>query len=203
MLAWITHTIDAMGYWGVFFLMFIENIVFPIPSEVIMPLAGFTAAQGGMTFPGALVAGVIGTVLGELTWYFIGKGVGPYRLRTWADRYGRWLTLSSAEIDKATYWFDRYGRAAVLFGRMVPAFNKLVSIPAGFSHMRVPSFVIYSAIGSFCWTLLLGYLGYTLGDNYTLVEKYMGPVSALVGGALLAAFAFWVFLRKRRASREG
>lgn len=203
MVDWITNTLNSLGYVGIGLLMFLENVFPPIPSELIMPLAGFTAAQGKLALFPAILAGSIGSLLGALLWYYIGKFVGEVRLKQWADQYGKWLTLSSADITKADNWFNKYGGLAVFLGRLVPGVRTLISLPAGVSEMPLLPFVLYSALGSTFWVAILTYLGYVLGDNYELVEEYLGPVSKIVVVALAIAFVVWVVWRQsQRKSRR-
>jgi len=143
MAEWITNTMTSLGYWGIGLLMFLENLFPPIPSELIMPLAGFTVAQGQMNFFLAVLAGTIGTVLGALPWYYIGHVFGRQRLTAWADRYGRWLTVTGKDIDRADRWFDRHGVKAVLLGRLIPGVRTLISLPAGISGMSLPLFLLF------------------------------------------------------------
>lgn len=196
MAEWITQIMTSLGYVGIGLLMFLENLFPPIPSELIMPLAGFTVAQGQMAFVPAVTAGVVGTVLGALPWYYIGVYLGENRLKGWIDRYGKWLGISSEEIDKAQRWFYRHGTKAVFFGRLVPGIRTLISLPAGFSRMRFGTFLIYSTLGTVAWTLLLTGAGYLLGDNYEVVEQYLGPVSKIVLGLLLVGIIFWWFQQR-------
>lgn len=196
MAEWITQIMTSLGYVGIGLLMFLENLFPPIPSELIMPLAGFTVAQGQMAFVPAVTAGVVGTVLGALPWYYIGVYLGENRLKRWIDRYGKWLGISSEEIDKAQRWFYRHGTKAVFFGRLVPGIRTLISLPAGFSRMRFGTFLIYSTLGTVAWTLLLTGAGYLLGDNYEVVEQYLGPVSKIVLGLLLVGIIFWWFQQR-------
>jgi membrane protein DedA with SNARE-associated domain len=199
---WITNTMTSLGYWGIGLLMFAENLFPPIPSELIMPLAGFTVAQGKMNFTLAVIAGVIGTILGALPWYYAGKLVGEKRLKSLADKYGKWITVSSKDIDKATRWFSRYGNKAVLLGRLVPGIRTLISLPAGLSNMPLAPFLIYSTLGTTAWVMLLTFLGYMLGDHYELVEEYLGPVSKIVLVFLIVAFIAWVVIKQQKAKRR-
>lgn len=198
MTEWITHTMTSLGYLGIGLLMFLENLFPPIPSELIMPLAGFTIAQGKMSFIPAVVAGIIGTMLGALPWYYAGNLVGERRLRRLADRYGRWLTLSSKDIDKANRWFNRHGAKTVLFCRLVPGVRTLISLPAGINQMPIALFLLYSTVGTALWVSLLTALGYFLGNNYSLVELYLAPVSKLVLLGLVVGLIGWAIRRKRR-----
>lgn len=198
MVEWITNTMNSLGYWGIGILMFLENLFPPIPSELIMPLAGFTISQGKMEFAPAVFAGVMGTVIGALPWYYAGKILGEQRLKSLADRYGKWLTISSKDITKATGWFDRHGAIAVFLCRLVPGVRTLISLPAGISHMHLLPFLLYSTIGTTLWVGLLTYAGYVLGDNYELVDEYLAPVSKIVLAIIVAAFGIWVVKRIMR-----
>lgn len=197
MLEWITSTMNSLGYLGIGLLMFLENLFPPIPSELIMPLAGFTVAQGKLEFVPVVVAGVVGTVLGALPWYYAAYLLGEKRLKRLADRYGKWLGISAKDIGEAKSWFNKHGNKAVLFGRLVPGVRTLISIPAGISSMPLIPFLLYSTVGTLLWVGLLTYVGYVLGDNYHLVEQYIGPVSKIVLLGLLVAFIVWVIRRKR------
>jgi membrane protein DedA with SNARE-associated domain len=199
---WIINIMTSLGYLGIGLLMFAENLFPPIPSELIMPLAGFTVAQGKMNFTLAVLAGVIGTILGAFPWYFAGKLVGEERLKSLADKYGKWITVSSQDIDKVTRWFNRYGTKAVFFGRLVPGIRTLISLPAGLSEMHLAPFVIYSTLGTTAWVMLLTFLGYMLGDNYELVEKYLGPASKIILVFLVAAFIAWVVIKQQKEKRR-
>jgi len=198
MVEWITNTMNSLGYLGVGLLMFLENLFPPIPSELIMPLAGFMVAKQGWNFPLAVFAGVVGTVVGALPWYYAGKFVGEPRLRALADKYGKWLTLSGKDIDKANAWFSNHGAKAVLLCRLVPGVRTLISLPAGINAMPIAPFLLYSTIGTTLWVLFLTSLGYWLGDNYDKVDEYLGPVSKFVLFGLAGGFIFWVIKRKKR-----
>src|SRR5688572_7323153 len=143
---WITGVVSEMGTLGVAVLMFLENIFPPIPSELVMPLAGFVAQREQLSFCEAVVAGSIGSLLGAVAWYRVARVVGEKRLRAWVDRNGRWLTLSCADIDKAKGWFDRHGGVSVMIGRLIPGVRTFISVPAGFARMQPVPFVLYSAV---------------------------------------------------------
>jgi membrane protein DedA with SNARE-associated domain len=199
---WILNTMNSLGYWGIGLLMFAENLFPPIPSELIMPLAGFTVSKGNMNFTLAVLAGVVGTILGALPWYYAGKLLGEERLKHLADKYGKWITVSSQDIDKATRWFNRYGNKAVLFGRLVPGVRTLISLPAGLSEMPLVPFLIYSTLGTTAWVMLLTFLGFQLGEKYELVEEYLGPASKVVLVILIVAFIAWVVMKQQKAKRR-
>jgi membrane protein DedA with SNARE-associated domain len=202
---WITNTMNSLGYLGIGLLMFLENLFPPIPSELIMPLAGYTA-----TFPNtqiqvipAIAAGVIGTILGAIPWYYAGLILGQQRLQVLAGRYGKWIGISGEDIEKSVNWFQKHGTKAVLFGRLVPGIRTLISIPAGISKMPVVPFFLYSTIGTIVWVTLLTYAGYFLGKNYKLVEDYIDVISkVVVFGVLLAIAAFIGYRLWKRSSRK-
>jgi membrane protein DedA with SNARE-associated domain len=198
MVEWITRTMESLGYLGIGLLMFLENLFPPIPSELIMPLAGFTVAKGNMQMVPAIAAGVIGTVIGAFPWYYAGMVLGEKRLMDLADKYGKWLTVSSRDIEKAIAWFNQYGGRAVFICRLVPGVRTLISLPAGISRMNLGMFLLYSTLGTIIWTSLLTYAGFLLGDNYDLVDEYLGPVSKIVLLVLVVAFGFWVWRRKQK-----
>jgi membrane protein DedA with SNARE-associated domain len=193
MVEWINNLVGSLGYLGIGLLMFLENIFPPIPSELIMPLAGFAVSQGKMNFGLAVAAGTVGTMLGTYAWYYLGRLVNYQRLQTWADRYGKWIQVSGKEIDRVNDWFNKYGVKAVLFGRMVPGIRTLISLPAGINEMSLATFTIYSSIGTLLWTLALTGAGFLLGDNYAKIEDYLKPISKLVIFGLLGLIGYWAF----------
>ena len=199
MLDWITGLLGSLGYVGVTFLMFLENVFPPIPSELIMPLAGFTAAQGKLSLVGVVAAGTLGSVLGALPLYYLGRRLGAARLKSLADRHGRWLTLDGDDIERAIAWFDRHGGAAVFIGRLVPGVRSLISVPAGIDRMPLVPFLLFTTLGSGVWTGLLAYLGHLLGGRYQEVERYLNPVSYAVLGAVVAVY-LWRVIHHRGAS---
>jgi membrane protein DedA with SNARE-associated domain len=203
----VVQIMTNLGYWGIAFLMFMENLFPPIPSELIMPFAGFTAAQtnGSIQLVPAIIAGVAGTVLGAFPWYYLGKVLGEDRIKGWLARHGKWIGISVEELNKTQRWFQRHGTKAVLFGRLVPVIRTLVSLPAGFSSMPMGQFLLYSTIGTIGWVSLLTFAGYwlgQLGQDYHLVDKYLGPVSKVVALLLVIAFAVWV-IQHRRKQKNG
>jgi membrane protein DedA with SNARE-associated domain len=205
MVEWITQTIDALGYWGIGWLMLLENVFPPIPSELIMPLAGFTVAQGKMALMPAIAAGTVGSILGALPWYALGRWVGEVRIARWLGRHGRWLGLSPADVARSRRWFERWGTAAVFFGRLVPGIRTLISVPAGLEAMAIAPFLLYSTLGSALWVALLTGAGYLLGDRYELVAVYLGPVAKGVLGGLLvviAALLLWRHWQHTRSRKE-
>jgi membrane protein DedA with SNARE-associated domain len=190
--SFIEGIVESTGVFGIALLMLLENVFPPIPSELIMPLAGYTAAQGDANIVLVIVAGTIGSLAGAFLWYWIGYAIGEDRLKRLADRYGRWLTLSRSDIDKADDWFDRHGHKAVLIGRLVPTVRTLISIPAGLSEMSRSTFLIYSGIGTAAWTTLLAALGYALGSQYEQVSAWIDPISIAVLVLIVALYLYRV-----------
>ena len=202
MATWVMNVMQSLGYPGLVFLMFVENIFPPIPSELIMPLAGYLAAQGKMNLAGVVAAGTLGSVLGALPLYWIGRKLGKERLERLAERHGRWLTVSAEDIDRADDWFGSHGKKAVFVGRLIPGIRSLIAIPAGLHEMPMAPFLIYTTIGSALWTAALAGAGYGLGAQFREVEKYLDPVSWVVFGGLLVWY-IWRVVRqghRRRAS---
>ncbi|MFZ1426561.1 MAG: DedA family protein [Geminicoccaceae bacterium] len=202
MFDWITALIAHTGYFGIALLMLAENVFPPIPSELIMPLAGFTAARGELSLAGVLVAGTAGSLAGALVWYEIGRRVGLRRLRRWADRHGRWLTMSPEDLDQAVDWFRRHAGAAVLIGRLIPAVRTLISVPAGVAEMRLPSFLAWTTGGTALWTTLLVAAGYLLEGGYEQVSAWVNPVSNVIVGLIVLGYAYRV-ATFRPASQPG
>jgi membrane protein DedA with SNARE-associated domain len=199
MFEWITHVVERLGYAGVGALTFLENLFPPIPSEVVIPLAGFVAAQGGLGLAGVVAAGTAGSVAGAWFWYEIGRRMGEQRLRAWVNRFGRWLTLSASDVDRAQRWFQRHGHAAVFIGRLVPGVRTFVSLPAGFSGMPLWPFLIYSALGTVMWTAALAWAGVLLQANFRLVGDYL-DLATYVLLAALGALLVWRYITCWRTS---
>jgi membrane protein DedA with SNARE-associated domain len=189
MFEWITGVIARLGYLGVAILTFLENILPPIPSEVVIPLAGFVAAQGDLRIGVVIAMGTLGSLAGATVWYALGRRIGEKRVRAWVDRHGQWLALSAADVERAQLWFRRHGNAAVFLGRLMPGVRTFVSLPAGFSAMPIGPFLLYSALGTVVWTSALAYAGVLLQANFTVVGDYLNIVTnvllAVIGGMLV------------------
>lgn len=186
----IVDIVSRSGYLGIFLLMFLENLFPPIPSELIMPLAGFAAARGDLNITLVVAAGTAGSVVGALPWYYLGVLFGRERLKRIADKHGRWLTVSSGDIDVASRWFERHGRSAIFSGRLVPAIRTLISVPAGIMRMPMLAFLAYSAAGSLIWTGLLAAAGFTLQAQYAVVAQYLDPVSKGIVGLIIVGYLY-------------
>lgn len=206
---WITQGVERGGYLGIFLLMLVDNLFPPIPSEVIMPLAGYVVARGQLTFVGVLFAGAAGSVAGALFLYAVGRWIGIHSLRRFAARHGRWLTMSPAEIDRASAWFASHGWAAVLVGRMVPGVRSLISIPAGVAGMPLMTFLAATTTGTLLWTGLLAGAGYLLGGSYQTIGNWIEPAGNVVLILAVAIYAYRVVTFKantqnsRSASNDG
>jgi membrane protein DedA with SNARE-associated domain len=199
---WIVETIGRMGAVGVFLLTLLETVFPPIPSELIMPLAGYLASRGDMSLWAAIAAGTVGSVLGAWVLYWVGSRFGRARLLDFADRHGRWLTLSREDLERASAWFDRHGGAAVFGCRLIPGLRSLISVPAGMQAMPLGRFLAYTTLGSALWTGALVWLGFVLGRNFEQVERYVGPVSQLVVGAIVVMYLWRVVRHKGGSPRS-
>lgn len=195
--------IASTGYFGIVFLMFVENVFPPIPSEFIMPLAGFMAGDGKFSLIGVIVAGTVGSVLGALPLYYLGAKLGEERLKRLAERHGRWLTFAPEDVDKAKEWFERRGAFAVLFCRLVPGIRSFISIPAGFNRMNLASFLFFTMIGAAVWTSLLAYAGYVLGTNFRQIGEYLDIATYAVFGTIIALYLWRVLTYKKDRKASG
>jgi membrane protein DedA with SNARE-associated domain len=192
------HLIDSLGYFGVFLLLFIENIFPPLPSELIAPFCGYMAARGELNLTAVIAAAVLGSMAGQMPWYYAGRILGKKRVLSLSAKYGRWLTVTPHEVDRVFGWFDRFGAASVFFGRMIPAIRAVISIPAGIAAMPLGKFLAYSLAGTTIWMGGLTYAGYRLGQNYELVEKYMGPGTKIVVVLVVVVYAVRLGLSFRK-----
>ena len=190
MVDWITAVITSTGYIGIALLMFAENVFPPMPSELIMPFAGFVAARGDLHPAGVLAAGVAGSLLGAMPWYFAGRWIGNERLMRLADRHGRWLTVSREDLEHATQWFRHYGWVAVFFGRLIPALRTLISVPAGLTGMRFVPFVAWSALGTLLWTGLLTIAGYVLEAHYESVGTWIDMATKVILALIVLGYVY-------------
>lgn len=198
---WIQQLVDQFGYFGVAILMFAETVFPPLPSEVIMPLAGLRASRGALSLPGVIAAGAAGAMAGNLCWYAIARMLGIDRLHRLIDRHGRWLTLEWNEIERSKSWFRRHGSLFVCLGRIIPTIRSVVSIPAGLLRMRWPRFLVWSTVGTTAWTAMLATAGYVLGQRYTAVDRYLGPISTAIIVTLVLLYGWRVVTWKRRNER--
>jgi membrane protein DedA with SNARE-associated domain len=191
---WIIRLVDQGGYWGVALLMFLETVFPPVPSEVIMTVAGVSASRGNMTFTGVVGAGTAGAMLGNYLWFWLAIKFGSDRLHRFADRYGRWLTLNWKEIERGHELFRKHGSIIALVARMLPTLRSLISIPAGIFGMSHRRFLVFSTIGTAGWSAALAGAGCALGSQFEDVEKILGPVSTAVIVLIILGY-FWRLIR--------
>lgn len=193
---WVIRMIEQSGYLGVGFLMFLETVFPPIPSEVIMPVAGVAAARGSLSLGGVIAAGTAGAMLGNIVWYLAARALGIIRLKPLIERYGRWVTMNWEEVERAERWFRRNGTFFVFLGRMLPTVRSLVSVPAGLLKMRFKTFLIASTVGTLGWTSALAYAGYKLREQFTEIDQWLGPVSNAILATLVIGY-LWRVIRFR------
>lgn len=187
---WIGEVIAQGGFAGIFALTLVETVFPPIPSEVVMPMAGIAAAQGHVTLAGALIAGIGGSMAGNILLYLVARRLGAVRFEAWVGRHGRWLTLDVATLKGARHWFARHGGWAVGLGRCMPGIRSIISIPAGLVEMPWSRFLLWSMLGTTVWVCVLTVAGYGLGSaGLPLVERWLGPVS---NGIIVIAAATYV-----------
>jgi membrane protein DedA with SNARE-associated domain len=197
--AWAVDLMEALGGPGAGLLIALENVFPPIPSEVVLPLAGFTASQGTFSLVGAVVWTTLGSIVGALALFLAGRALGRERLRTLWDR----LPLTNLDdLDRTEAWFARHGRKAVFFGRMVPIFRSLVSVPAGVERMPLPTFLLLTTAGSLIWNTTFVVAGYQLGEQWHRVDAYAGVLQQAVIALVVVAVALWV-VRRVRTLRAG
>ncbi len=189
----IIWVISSAGYLGIIFWMALESACVPIPSEIIMPFSGFLVNEGRFTLLGITLAGTLGSIIGSLGAYWAGKRFGREVLL----KHGKYLMITEEHLDNADEWFDKYGEAAVFFGRMMPIVRTFISLPAGIAEMDLKKFAIYTTIGSLPWCLLLGYIGVVMGKNWDSIVPYFHLLDiAVIAG--LAALGIWYYLKMRK-----
>jgi len=195
---WTIRLIDQTGYVGIFLLMFLETVFPPIPSEVIMPVAGARAARGPLTLWGVIASGTAGAMLGNLFWYALARVIGMKRFRPFIESYGRWLTMDWDDVEKAEKLFGRFGGTIVSLGRMLPTIRSVISIPAGLLNMRLKSFFLWSTLGTTIWTAVLATAGWGLGMAFDDIEKILGPLSAAIIVLIVVAYVWRQLTWRRR-----
>ncbi|HLU71706.1 MAG TPA: DedA family protein [Nonomuraea sp.] len=202
MVDWVVQLMELLGAPGAGVAVALENLFPPIPSEVILPLSGFTASRGGMGLIDALIWTTIGSVVGALALYWVGALLGRDRVVAIAEKMP---LVKVSDIEKTEAWFLKHGRATVFFGRFIPIFRSMISIPAGVERMPVLQFTLLTAAGSAIWNTIFVMAGYYLGEQYHLVEAYMGVASKVVLGLVLLAVAVFVAVRlnELRKARKG
>ncbi len=196
---------SIIAYLTICLAMFLENIIPPIPSEIIMPLGGYFVYQQKLNFYILVFWGLFGTILGSLPWYYLGKLVNEKRLSNFLDKNGKFIGISSNDLNKSKRWFDRYGVSLIFWGRLVPGIRTLISVPAGIELMPLRKFLIWTTFGSFIWVALLTYAGYLFGENYPIIETYLDQIKFVVKPILILIVLYFLikliirFLKKIRS----
>ncbi|SES01839.1 DedA family protein [Corynebacterium cystitidis] len=200
---WIVNLMEILGAPGVGIAILLENVFPPIPSEVVLPLAGFTVAQGSLNMLATFIWATAGSVVGAYLLYGLGAWLGADRLRRIADKM--WL-VDANDVDSALHWFDKYGAASVFFGRLIPGVRSLISIPAGIDRMNLVKFGLWTLAGSGIWNALLIYLGYLLGDQYTkvadVVDQYSNIIYIVIAVALIALITYLIRRNNKRKKSD-
>ncbi|MGD9796303.1 MAG: DedA family protein [Acidimicrobiia bacterium] len=203
---WATGIVERLGYLGVAMLVALENVFPPIPSEVVLGLAGYTASRGDAWVVGMIIAATIGSVVGAWILYGLSAAVGPVRLRAVVIRYGAWVGFGESDLDRAEAWFDRRSRSAVLVCRCVPLIRSLISIPAGFRRMPLGAFTLFTLIGSLVWNTVLVTAGYLLAHQWEQVLEFTEPfqtiVVVLIGFGIAGLLVRKVVLTRRERAAE-
>ena len=184
---WVQDVIEQLGYLGVALLVVAENVFPPIPSEVVLPFAGFVAQRGSESVVLMIFAATVGSVGGALIMYWIAAVIGDERLHAFTRRFSKWVQIREVDLTRAEEWFDRHATSAVLIGRCVPLIRSVVSIPAGFRRMKLVPYIAYTFLGSLVWNILLIGAGALLGDNWERVGSYVGVFQWLVIALVVAA----------------
>lgn len=194
---WILSLITSSGYLGIFLAMFIESIFTPIPSELIMPFAGYLTMTGGLSFVPVIIVGSIGAAAGSTIAYFIGRRLG----RPFLDRYGRYLGLGRDGLSKADAWFAKWGNYGVLIGHSVPGIRSIISFPAGITRMDVKRFALFTFLGATVWNTVLVTAGYFLGEYWIrFAESLDGWDVAIIVGAIAAFIGYVAYSRWKERS---
>jgi membrane protein DedA with SNARE-associated domain len=198
--SWIVEIISAAGYFGVVLLMAIESACIPLPSEVIMPFAGYLVSTHQFSLIGAATAGALGCNVGSTIAYYVAAWGG----RPVLERWGRYILISHSELERTDRFFARYGSATVFFGRLLPVVRTFIAFPAGLARMPILKFQIYTFVGSWPWCFALAYIGYLLGarwDSDPTFRKLFHEFDAVVAAALVAGFAWFIWSRWRESRR--
>ncbi|WP_313034575.1 DedA family protein [Acinetobacter sp.] len=199
---WIISIMEQLGYLGIALLMFLDNVFPPIPSEIIMPSAGYSASQGQLILFGVIIAGCLGSLLAAAFLYWIGYQFKHESIFRFIDRYGKYLFIKTQDVKKSLDWFEHYGHRIVFFGRMIPAVRSLISIPAGMSRMPFWKFMFYSGLGTIIWTTFLAYVGFYFGENQQLMQQIFSKVSYVIIAIVIIIIGWVVYRRQQRKNRS-
>lgn len=196
---WVIGFVEQHGYWGILLLMVAENLFPPLPSELIVPFAGFVAARGELNLFGVVLTASAGSALGALPWYAAGRWLGCERLKRFAQRHGQWLTLTPQQIDRVQGWFHRRGPLVLVVGRLVPALRTVISLPAGISGLPARKFLAWTLVGTTLWAGVLTGAGFLMKDNYERISGWLSPATT----AILAGLVLWYVVRVVRYHGRG
>ncbi|MDQ5944308.1 MAG: hypothetical protein QG658_375 [Patescibacteria group bacterium] len=191
----ISHAIAQLGYIGIFLIMFIETIFPPIPSELVLPFAGYAAFRGELSVMGVVIAGTMGSLTGAACFYVLGRSLKEHKLQALIARYGKWFGLKEKDVAKSQKWFEKHGLVAVFFARLLPGMRSLISVPAGLHRIKPLPFFLLSLLGSAAWTLILVLGGYLLEDQYYLIADKVKPLSYIVLGLLVSGIIYFLWRR--------
>lgn len=197
---WVQDVIEQLGYLGVALLVVLENVFPPIPSEIVLPFAGFVALRGTNSVALMILFATFGSVIGALIMYWIAAVIGDDRLHAFTRKFGKWVQIREVDLTKAEEWFDRHAMAAVLIGRCVPLIRSVVSIPAGFRRMKLVPYIVYTFIGSLAWNIALVGAGAILGENWERVGEVIAAYQWLIIVAVVAGIARLAYVAYRRKS---
>lgn len=183
------YLIESLGYWGIFLAMTIESACIPLPSEIIMPFAGYVVWEGKMTLWGITLAGTLGNLFGSLIAYYVGlKGGRPL-----LEKYGKYILITKSKLNLADEWFAKYGHEAVLISRLLPGLRTFISLPAGITQMDLKKFIIYTIVGSLPWCFALGYIGVLMGPHWEVIKSYMHIFDLIVGIGVVVFLAYLLY----------
>lgn len=199
---WILGIIERGGYLGLALLMVLENLAPAIPSELILPFAGFLVAEGRLGFAGVVASASAGSTLGASGWYLLGRAWGSGRVHRFFDRYGCWVLLEAEDVSRAEAWFKRHQGIATFFGRLIPGVRSLISLPAGTARMPRALFLAYTVAGTTLWTIALTAAGYLLADAYEQAREIVGPIGSILLGAAVAFVVGRYLVRRHRHRRS-
>ncbi len=199
------ETNSTFAYLTICLAMFLENIIPPIPSEIIMPLGGFFVYKEKLNFFILVFWGLFGTILGSLPWYYLGRLVNEKKLSKFLDKRGKYVGITSDDLAKSKRWFDKYGVSLVFWGRLVPGIRTLISVPAGMELMPFRKFLIWTTLGSLIWVAILTYGGFILGENWQIIESYLDQIKYILKPILILILVyflikFFIRLFKRKIS---
>lgn len=196
MIQLVETIINRIGYTGVALLVFLENVFPPIPSEAVIPFAGFAAKRGELNFVGVVIAGTIGSTLGALPLYYLGRYLSEARIRAFFADYGNYVGIQPNDIDRAHEWLENHGNLAVFICRLIPGLRSVISISAGIVGMNLAPFLLWTTIGTGAWTLLLTAIGFSLGANYAAIQPYMDIIGWIVFLSIAGYLAFRAIRRR-------